>query len=630
MSLFTHTSTSQTTPPSPPFLSLCRTHCDAVLIINATAIPDFDRLVPFEPDTLRFPSGENATELICLLWALIYSVCSSRVAALGSRNSQFRASCTEKSNFIPPTEYTRPTPVLMIITTPMAHNPGHDLGLLALERHTFAIVDHRCAGIERVFIQPVPPRVPLPAATYYVGGVNEAQRAVYDEHCTERYAERSEYHYSSSAEVEEKEASSGSIWRPRSVYDVRKAFVAFDGLVVQPAPPAPPSPTEGPTYAAARPKLGRLLTFERMPGFNGLGRLLVALDQLGLVSVALDGGSVELRPADLTLAHFATRHSERVGELPSERGIENVHAYTYARTFGDSANASSGESGGGMAEGFAVDAHACLYPLEQFWTVNYWHWTTDALPKAILFAELASSGEVDGLGRCKLLAYDFPWTRQYLRLLGLEGAAVYYKPHTLNFACRLLVPTPSALDAANIQQLTQLRRAIIPRAADEAVAAAAAAGIGTTMPLVLVQHRQSAAQSVHGSGRALTNLDELMAALRLAFGRGRGRAEVLLFEHNKHSIAEQVALYQRTTVIIGVHGAGFANTLWAPAGCHVVEIIPIDVHLDFQCGLTPFWHVAEILGLTKHAFIAYAGRMFEPFELPLVEFMTFLRASGVL
>ena len=106
--------------------------------------------------------------------------------------------------------------------------------------------------------------------------------------------------------------------------------------------------------------------------------------------------------------------------------------------------------------------------------------------------------------------------------------------------------------------------------------------------------------------------------------------EMILFDHRRLSVAEQAALYARASVVIGVHGAGFANALWAPRGCHVVEIVPIDVHLDFQCGLTPFWHTAELLGQRKHAFITYSGRMFEPFELPLLEFVAFLKASGVL
>ena len=63
--------------------------------------------------------------------------------------------------------------------------------------------------------------------------------------------------------------------------------------------------------------------------------------------------------------------------------------------------------------------------------------------------------------------------------------------------------------------------------------------------------------------------------------------------------------------------------------CDVVEIIPVDVHLDFQCGLTPFWLVSELLRQRKHAFVAYSGRMFEPFELPVLEFVAFLKAVGI-
>ena len=39
---------------------------------------------------------------------------------------------------------------------------------------------------------------------------------------------------------------------------------------------------------------------------------------------------------------------------------------------------------------------------------------------------------------------------------------------------------------------------------------------------------------------------------------------------------KQVALHQRADVIIGVHGAGLANVLWARHGCHVVEVRQTD------------------------------------------------------
>lgn len=92
---------------------------------------------------------------------------------------------------------------------------------------------------------------------------------------------------------------------------------------------------------------------------------------------------------------------------------------------------------------------------------------------------------------------------------------------------------------------------------------------------------------MHGASRTLTNQAEVHAALQRAFRRH----EVRLFEHSGLSVIEQVAMHQQAEVVIGTHGAGFANILWASEGCDIVEIVPIDVHLDFQCGLTPFWQV---------------------------------------
>ena len=37
----------------------------------------------------------------------------------------------------------------------------------------------------------------------------------------------------------------------------------------------------------------------------------------------------------------------------------------------------------------------------------------------------------------------------------------------------------------------------------------------------------------------------------------------------------------------------------------------------------------DIGSLDREGALAYAGRMFEPFELPIVEFVAFLRAAGV-
>ena len=528
----------------------------------------------------------------------------------------------------------------------------------------YEVVDHTFAGLLPVVRYGRPPRPTLARTRYYLAGVNDNQRAIYDAHCAERYAERSPHHYSSRDDVAARAELAGDIWSARAVYEVSDAFVAFDGLVLQDGPPA------------------RLFAHERLPGFNGLGRLLLALARLQLLRITMDQRRVFVRPADLTLARFSARHAERVAELPEGRGIENVHAYTYARTF---ANASGDDGDDGdeqgqcaldedeerrrtrsrpeteeeavLAGGAVVRRSACLLVVEQFWTANYWHWLTDALPKALTFREMGAQGLLPRDASCRLLTYSLGWNRQYLQLAGFARSQLLpYRRDTLEHACRVFVASASPLDASSLLSLRSLRSMVLPAAAAAAAAAAAsaagaAAAADDARGLVLVQARGTSGDSVHGAGRTLTNLRELMLLLRRAFGDDHGgdvdgsggagsggegggalggrRAEVRLFEHGGLSVAQQVEMHRRADVIIGVHGAGLANALWARSGCHLVEIVPVDVHLDFQCGLTPFWYVSELLGLRKHAFIDYGGRMFEPSELPLVEFAAFLRAAGV-
>ena len=58
---------------------------------GASSAPESQTLIVLssEPDTILLPSGENATERIQLLWALVFSTFNSSVAAREGRNGQF-------------------------------------------------------------------------------------------------------------------------------------------------------------------------------------------------------------------------------------------------------------------------------------------------------------------------------------------------------------------------------------------------------------------------------------------------------------------------------------------------------------------------------------------------------------
>ena len=80
----------------------------------------------------------------------------------------------------------------------------------------------------------------------------------------------------------------------------------------------------------------------------------------------------------------------------------------------------------------------CLLVIEQFWTANYWHWLTDALPKALLFIEMRDAAQLDP--ECKGLAYDLGGNLPYLQLAGFEaGQLLPYDPTAVHHA-HLLSP----------------------------------------------------------------------------------------------------------------------------------------------------------------------------------------------
>ena len=343
----------------------------------------------------------------------------------------------------------------IIMTTQLAamQEAWQALQTLSTTVTTFSIVDHNMLGDPLFTCPTAPSKEVLPTATYYLAEVNDAQREVYDEHCTERYATRSPFHYSSVDELAAREALGGDVWRPRTLHALAGggAFVGLDGLVAQPPPPASTAAgaSAAETAVASPAPLGRLYTMETMPGFNGLGRLTLALQGLGIATITADGRHATLRPSDLTAHAFAAAYRAKSGSLPEERGIENVHAFTYSKSFAASPSSSSSlsSSSSSSSAGAGLSAHRCLFVLEQFWTVNYWHWTTLALPKALLFAEYLAAKVRTGTpstSPCQVLAYDFPWTSQLLRMVLGEQlyatSVLRYRPGTLYYACRVLLP----------------------------------------------------------------------------------------------------------------------------------------------------------------------------------------------
>jgi hypothetical protein len=74
-------------------------------------------------------------------------------------------------------------------------------------------------------------------------------------------------------------------------------------------------------------------------------------------------------------------------------------------------------------------------------------------------------------------------------------------------------------------------------------------------------------------------------------------------------------------------GAGFGNMIFLSAGATVIQLIPGVTHPRLPCGLTPWWHIAELMHLPVRSFVIEQARFDQttPVEMPMQEFATFIQ-----
>jgi Glycosyltransferase 61 len=85
-----------------------------------------------------------------------------------------------------------------------------------------------------------------------------------------------------------------------------------------------------------------------------------------------------------------------------------------------------------------------------------------------------------------------------------------------------------------------------------------------------------------GTARAILNENEIIRALE-PYG-------VTVVQPEKLSLTQQMELFSEAGLIVGPHGAGIQNALWAPRGCRMLEL----VNVRYFSGV--YWTLAESLG----------------------------------
>ncbi|HEX5724982.1 MAG TPA: glycosyltransferase family 61 protein [Longimicrobiaceae bacterium] len=199
---------------------------------------------------------------------------------------------------------------------------------------------------------------------------------------------------------------------------------------------------------------------------------------------------------------------------------------------------------------------------------------------------------------------------EHFALLGIgPERLVAYDPGTLYRARRLYAATPVPVLLPPRELLAGVRRAFAPQTP---------AG----PPCVVVIRRTPGQRTAFRNGVCerlgvgvrvdvcmLENHDEVLEAVRAAFPG----EEVVDFDSDRWTPAAQVALFARARVVVGAHGSGLANLVFAPAGARVLELMPERSFFPL------FWHLAQALGHRYAVHVVPGVSKYDNFRVPPAE-----------
>lgn len=176
--------------------------------------------------------------------------------------------------------------------------------------------------------------------------------------------------------------------------------------------------------------------------------------------------------------------------------------------------------------------------------VNYYHVLMDMLERYAVFAESMPAERPDAL----LVNRNTPYAREYLSLLGLDSfPTIEPTKHGAVRADRLLVPSlPNAENLAPPWTTEWLRERLPP------------------VRLAGRPRRIYVTRGSRRNSRRVVNEAALLEVLRpLGFS---------VFDPGEHSVQEQIDHFAAAEVVVGPHGAGLTNLVFASPGVKVLEL----------------------------------------------------------
>lgn len=190
--------------------------------------------------------------------------------------------------------------------------------------------------------------------------------------------------------------------------------------------------------------------------------------------------------------------------------------------------------------------------VKYLWSSEYFHFLTEALPNALLLHDRYPGSPVCVL-ESKFAVEAFRW-------FGIQSPILFSNPPRLSkqaFATYVECGNPSK------QKINRLRAVVESKLSFE-----------RTHGILIRRHRT----------RELLNEAEVLEFFQTTY------PELKWVVFDSLSFADTAGLFSKADMIVGPHGAGFTNMLFAPRGVRIVECMPLaDPNLCY-------WHLSEMLG----------------------------------
>lgn len=198
------------------------------------------------------------------------------------------------------------------------------------------------------------------------------------------------------------------------------------------------------------------------------------------------------------------------------------------------------------------------------WSINYYHWLCEVLPRLWMMKRRYQDGIV--IIPDTFVKYTF--ITDLLKILGLEYLPIQ---SSRNHRFKSLVAVKTEPKCGNA----------VPAILESMVKA-----VKQLLNIPAVKpHRKVYLSRGKASSRRISNEDELMPVLNAA------GFEIIYAEDL--SVAEQVRVFNETSVLLAMHGGGMANMAFMQPSAKVFEVRAFDMAINPLC----YWRLANILSL---------------------------------